>query len=339
MLCELWGSDFRTNTIDEKFAWFQNRLGWLKIETERLLGNHTERTPLLSWVYGGNFSAPGTSAHAAEEAFLPEGAGAAIESNGKVLRVDTGTVVAEFMEAKGHALKSLAFPQVFSGALIGTLPHGHYEDISLGADFFSGHFIHTSREGRKTTDLGASSAAVKESFDKVTVEIRAHLELGTLLKRYELSKTGPEVKVSYRLKVNGLAASSLRTGIFTFIPSAFDRDTLWFETVNGGAGAERFYLKGHKLTHDEPVSQSVSASSCLGATDGWLRIGDSSKSIEIQTDKSKLFTVPMLKYLELPDEDSFFLRVYHSLGEVDDTAWWVWRGYNEAAFTLRASRS
>jgi hypothetical protein len=70
-----------------------------------------------------------------------------------------------------------------------------------------------------------------------------------------------------------------------------------------------------------------------------LRIGDSSKSIEIQTDKSKLFTVPMLKYLELPEEDSFFLRVYHSLGEFDDTAWWVWRGYNEAAFTLRAARS
>jgi hypothetical protein len=339
VLCELWGSDFRTNTIDEKFAWFQNRLGWLKIETERLLGNHTERMPLLSWVYGGNYSAPNATRPLIEEAGVPAGKGAAISSEGKVLRVDTGTVVAEFKEAKGHALKSLTFPQVSPMPLVGTLAHGHYEDISLGADFFSGHVIHTSREGKKTTDLSPSTASVKEDLEKVTVEIKTPLELGTLWKKYEISKTGPEVKVTYRLKVNGLVASSLRAGIFTFMPSAFDRDTLWFETVNGGAGAERFYMKGHALTHDEPVSQSVSASSCLGATEGWLRIGDSSKSIEIQTDKSKLFTVPMLKYLELPEEDSFFLRVYHSLGEFDDTAWWVWRGYNEAAFTLRAARS
>lgn len=339
VLCELWGSDFRTNTIDEKFAWFQNRLGWLKIETERLLGNHTERMPLLSWVYGGSFNSMTAHNTVIEEPFASKGKSASIASDGKVLRIDTGTVVAEFMETKGHALKSLAFPQVFETPLIGTLPHGHYEDISLGADFFSGHLIHSSREGKKTTDLSASTASIEENMEKVNIEIKTPLEIGTIWKKYEISKTAPEVKVTYRLKVNGLVASMLRAGIFTFMPSAFDRDTLWFETVNGGAGAERFYLKGHTLTHDEPVSQSVSASSCLGATDGWVRIGDSSKSIEILTDKSKLFTVPMLKYLELPAEDSFFLRVYHSLGEFDDTAWWVWRGYNEAAFTLRAARS
>jgi len=59
VLCDLWGSDFRTNTIDEKYAYFQNRLGWLKMETERLLGNHQHRTPLLAWVYGSS-----TVAHA-----------------------------------------------------------------------------------------------------------------------------------------------------------------------------------------------------------------------------------------------------------------------------------
>lgn len=339
VLCELWGSDFRTNTIDEKFAWFQNRLGWLKIETERLLGNHTERMPLLSWVYGGNFNSMAGHGAVTEEPLESKGKSAVIASEGKVLRIDTGTVVAEFLEAKGHALKSLSFPQVSETPLIGTLAHGHYEDISLGADFFSGHLIHSSREGKKTTDLNPSTASVQENFEKVMLEIKTPLEIGTLWKRYEISKTAPEVKVTYRLKVGGLVASMLRAGIFTFMPEAFDRDTLWFETVNGGAGVERFYLKGHALSHDEPVSQSVSASSCLGATEGWLRIGDSSKSIEIQTDKSKLFTVPMLKYLELPAEDSFFLRVYHSLGEFDDTAWWVWRGYNEASFSLRAARS
>ena len=61
--------------------------------------------------------------------------------------------------------------------------------------------------------------------------------------------------------------------------------------------------------------------------------------IEISPDKSRLYTVPMIRYMELPGEDSFFMRVYHSLGEFDDTAWWVWRGYNEAEFTVKAKRS
>lgn len=338
VLCELWGSDFRTNTIDEKFARFQNRLGWLKIETERLLGNHTERAPLAARVYGAALGAPHGLHPAVEE---PDRGchGASVATGSRGPRIDTGAVVAEFIENKGYAIKSLAFPGVSKEALIGTLPHGHYEDIGLGADFFSGHLIHTTREGRKTTDLGPSKAEITESREKVTISVKTPLEIGTLWKTCELSRTAPEVKVTLRLKVNGLVASSLRAGIFTFIPKAFDRDTLWFETVNGGAGPERFYLKGHALSHDEPVSQSVSASSCLGATEGWIRIGDSEKTVEIQTDRSKLFTVPMLNYRELPGEGSFFLRVYHSLGEFDDTAWWVWRGYNEASFTIRASRS
>lgn len=342
VFCDLWGSDYRTNTIDEKYAWFQNRLGWLKMETERLLGNHRHRTPLLAWVYGGNPASPAPEldeAGSREAASTGDGGRSHVQSTEGVLRVTTPSVVAEFMPGKGCALKSLVFPAISSSPLLGTLPHGHYEDMRLGADFFSGHLIHTSREGRQTTDLGISQAEVKEDREKISVLVKNTIGIGVLWKFYDISKTEPEVGVTYRLKVNGLAASSLRAGIFTLVPSSFERTSLWFETVNGGPGPERFLLDGHALGHEEPVSQGVSASSCLGATEGWVRIGDSEKYIEISTDKARLYTVPMLRYIELPVEKSFFLRVYHSLGEFDDTAWWVWRGFNEARFTLRAARS
>lgn len=343
VLCDLWGSDYRTNTIDEKYAWFQNRLGWLKMETERLLGNHQHRTPLLAWVYGGN---PVSPAHAiiGEEGGLDfassaDGERSCVRSAENELRVSTPAVTVEFIPNKGYALKSLVFPSVSNAPLLGTLPHGYYEDMRLGADFFSGHLIHTSREGRQTTDLGQSTVEVREEREKVSVLVKSPLNIGVLWKRYDISRTEPEMEITYRLKVNGLAASSLRAGIFTFVPSSFDRESLWFETVNGGPGPERFTLGGHSLSHDEPVSQGVSASSCLGATEGWVRIGDKDKAVEISTDKARLYTVPMLRYAELPGEGSFFLRLYHTLGEFDDTAWWVWRGYNEAVFTVRAIRS
>lgn len=70
-----------------------------------------------------------------------------------------------------------------------------------------------------------------------------------------------------------------------------------------------------------------------------MRIGDSEKSITISSDKSELYSVPMLNFKELASEDSFFLRLYHSVGEIDDTAWWVWRGYNEVTYTITAAKS
>jgi hypothetical protein len=226
--------------------------------------------------------------------------------------------------------------------LFGTLEHGYYDDIRLGADFFSGHLIHMAKDGNKSTDLVAKTTEplVDDGPEAVTVKLRAELGIGTLWKTYHISKTGPEVSVTYKLKVNGLTASSLRLGIFTLIPSAFELDSLWFETVNGGAGAERFTLKGHLVSQDDSVSQRVTASGCLGATEGWVRVGDKDKCLEFSTDKSELFTVPMLRFSETGnDEKPFFLRLLHSLGEVDDTAWWVWRGYNEVTFKIRGRRS
>ncbi len=342
MLTLLWGSDFRTNTEDEKFRWFQDRLGWVKLETERLVGiykakKYTEMAMLSGNINKSYYHGLELAGRAAEE---PRSSPAAsVTTKGRVLKVSTRSVEAEFLVDKGLAIKSLAFPDISEKALIGTLPHGHYEDIRLGADFFSGHLIHVSKDGKKSTDLKKTSPAIEEDGSSVHIKAETPVDIGTLCKTYRISKTKPEVSVTYTLKVDGLAASSLRLGIFTFLPNGFERDTVWFETINGGSTPERFYLKGHELGHDEPVSQSVSASGCLGATDGWVRVGDSEKSITISSDKSQLYSVPMINFKELSTEDSFFLRMYHSVGEVDDTAWWVWRGYNEVSYTITAAKS
>jgi len=330
LISDLWGSDFRSNTIDEKFQYFQNRLGWLKTETERLL----KRTPVIA---GGALSpAFQTGEPLVHGAGRPSKRGAVITRAENSLLISTGTVEAEFLPSRGFAIKKTAFPGVFDKPLIGTIPHGYYEDIRLGADFFTGHLIHVARDGKKTTDLKPASAEITENDASVVLEAKMPLDIGFLTKTYEISKTEPSISLSLKLKVNGLLASSLRLGIFTFMPGSFDADTLWYESINGGAGPERFYLKGKTLSHDEPVSQSVTASSCLGATDGRVRIGDACKALEISTDKSKLFSVPLLKHMELAEEGKSFLRLQHSVGEVDDTAWWVWRGVNEITFKIKA---
>ncbi|MBI2413321.1 MAG: hypothetical protein HYV24_08940 [Deltaproteobacteria bacterium] len=329
LVADLWGSDFRTHTIDEKFQYFQNRLGWLKTETERLL----KRAPVAS---GGSAVAYKTLISSESETARPVRKAALITKAENSVVISTPTVEAEFLPNKGFAVRRAVFPGVSREALIGTIPHGYYDDIRLGADFFTGHIIHVARDGKKTTDLRSASMEITEDDSSVALEAKMPIDIGFLTKRYEISKIEPSIALTLKLKVNGLLASSLRLGIFTFLPGSFDSDTLWYESVNGGAGVERFYLKGKTLSHDEPVSHSVTASSCLGSTDGRVRIGDRHKAVEISTDKAKLFSVAMLKYMELNDEGKFFLRLQHSVGEVDDTAWWVWKGINEVSFRIRA---
>ena len=341
-LVELWGSDFRTHTIDEKFSYFQRRLGWLKSETERVLEAGSLKSRHLSIAVGGGIvsdASPGREHYCSDGSASAPGApgeDARMEIAGNVLKVSTGTATVEFLLNKGCALKGVTFSQVFDEPLIGTIPHGYYEDMRLGADFFSGHLIHLARDGRKSTDLDAASYDIKEDAASVTITLEAALDIGTLWKVYVISKTSPEVELTYKLKVNGLASSSMRLGIFTVLPGAFDRDTLWYETTNGGTRPERYPLKGRNISHDEQVSASVSASGCLGATDGVVTIGDSRKCVTVRTDKSKLYSVPMLRFTDLAD--SFFLRLYHSIGEIDDTACWTWRGYNEITFAISARK-
>ncbi|MBE9529354.1 MAG: hypothetical protein IME99_08965 [Proteobacteria bacterium] len=322
-LVELWGSDFRTNTIDEKFLNFHQLLGSLKTESEGLLVENAGMEQRAE-------SVPPSMGDA--------DARAEILSTESLFRVSTEAVVAEFLPGKGLAIKGLTFPGVSVEPLVGTLEHGFYEDMRLGADFFSGHIIHLTRDAVKATDLVrlVREPDVKECSDTVKVEVKLDIAIGTLWKSYTIYKSEPKVELTCRLKVNALAASSLRLGIFTMLPGGFDSSTLWYEAVNGGSSTERFYVEGHEVMHDTPATPGVTASACLGATDGIVSIGDRDKSVTITTDKSQLYSVPMISYKDV--DGSFFFRLYHSVGEVDDTAWWVWRGYNEITFTVTARK-
>ncbi len=341
-LCELWGSDFRTNTIDEKFLYFRDLMGWLKHRTERLLEKTGPKGVAL-----GRLDSPGVERirepEAAEELtllmrppFIAVKTPSVVRREDNLLTVRTPAVEAEFLENKGLAMKSTVFTDASASPLVGTLPHGYYEDIQLGADFFSAHLIHIAGDGRKTTDLSRTTPVVEEDETLVRVSAEIPMDTGTLWKDYRIWKDEPRLDITYKLRVKGLAASSLRLGIFTFIPEGFHKESLWYETVNGGTLPERFYLAGHTIRHDEPVNYRVSARSCLGATEGWVRVGDREKCLEIWTDKAELYSVPLVHYRET--DGNFFFRIYHSVGEMDETAWWTWRGINRITFTLKAHK-
>jgi len=345
-LCELWGSDFRTNTCDDKLQYFNDSMGWLSLETKRLLREAGMEEGLVSSFYelarytqertSRELVLCGAGFHGGLAPGVAMGGGAEIDVDEDKRRVTIRAKEVELtlLKDKGLALSSASFPGISDKALLGTLGHGYFDSIELGADFFSGHLIHTSREGVKTTDLCPASYTIKEDAGGVCISANLETPIGLLVKTYHIPRRGAEFSITYKLRAGALQASSLRLGIFTFMPEAFENKSLWFETVNGGMGAERFYLKGHRLSHNEPVSPAISASGCLGATEGWVAFGDKEKSLIISSERRFVHTVPMINYRE--SGNKFFLRLYHSAGELDDTSYWLWRGSNEVTFIVRA---
>ena len=136
---------------------------------------------------------------------------------------------------------------------------------------------------------------------------------------YELSQDSPELDVtSFYSFFTPLPVYSLRVGHVTLLPYAWDRDSLYIETHNGGFEPERLLLAGAEVSHDNPVSPGCSAGHCLGATEGMVWVGDKDKRLLITTSPQDTYSVPLLRYSE-PEGEPLFCRLAYSLAETDDT--------------------
>jgi hypothetical protein len=103
-------------------------------------------------------------------------------------------------------------------------------------------------------------------------------------------------------------------------------------TQNGGKYNEVYPLFGAKVTHSDSSKTGVSSSNCLGATSGWIAFSDGDKCLTISRDMTQNYTVPLIKYEEIGPH--FFARVYHTLGERDETSLFSYRGHLATRFAL-----
>lgn len=250
--------------------------------------------------------------------------------------VETPSVKVSFLKLRGGAIRELSFPQVSERSLVRTLPHGYFKNIKLAADFYSANMIALSRSsGEKITDLSKTELIFPPGADyfpiRIPVRCRIESPLGELWKTFYIYRNEPRLDIQYHFRLKDFRPLSFRLGILTINPEAFDVDTLRYSTVNGGYSPETFYLKGKRVLQDEAVSLSVSAHHCLGATEGWVDISDDEKGVAVITNKSQLYSVPLLHYEEI--DSTYFLRVYTSIGEADDTCDIVWRGHNKISIT------
>ena len=299
-LCYLWSSDFRTHISEKRWKDFKTRLS--DMET-RVCGARSASGVSVNKPIGPLPNAVRKEKTRRERNYL------SVETDEIYLRLNC---------RRGLAFEALRFNSCGEASLCGTLPHGYFDDIGWGADFYSGHLVFESPGRPKVTDLSPVEPEVGWLDSSIVIRGSVKTDLGPVHKEIIVGLDVPRVDLEYRLDWNARPIGSLRLGHVALNPESFDYESLFYSTHNGGRQEERFDLYGVHVDHGLPISFLVSATGGIGVTEGLVRIGDGERHLRIDVDKTASAAIGLVTCHRVGE--TYFGRVSFSLLEMDDTA-------------------
>jgi hypothetical protein len=235
---------------------------------------------------------------------------------GDSLELSAGALTLRLNLRRGMAIEAFGDARVSERPLLGTLEHGYFPTIELGADFYSGHLVQESPLRHKVTDLEPVRPDVwRDGQGRQHVLARIATELGPIEKAIRLDPGG--VELEWVLHWPELPLGSLRLGHVTLLPEAFQAHTLWMATHNGGEVLERHLIAGPGFDHGAAVSSLVSCRQGLGLTEGVVLLGDAMRTIRVEVDQELSRPLGLLRWT--PGAERWFLRLCFALTESDDT--------------------
>lgn len=283
-LCALWASDFRTHITEARWAALLPAL---------------EMEP------------PPPAPAPPQDPELP----AEVTREGRLWRIQTGDLDVVLNARRGLAIESFTDAR-WGDVLLGTLEHGYFPTIELGADWYSGSTVQESPLRHKGTDLELAEPVFARLENGA---IRAWATVDTDFGAIEKVMTvgARRVGIEITLRWRELPPGSLRAGYVTLHPEAFDADTLFYAAHNGGEVLERHDLAGAAFDHGAPVSALVSSAQGVGATEGVVLLGDARRTIRVEVDQA--YGKPLALLRLAPAGDRYLFRLTFSLTESDDT--------------------
>jgi len=232
--------------------------------------------------------------------------------DGRYLRVTTAGLALELDTNRGLAITKLA---VTGGAnLIGTLPHGTFDDIHWAADFYSGHLVAEVPAHLRVTDLSRVQPRVTEREDHIEIGATVETEIGALEKVVRVFADHAEVEFGVSAW-NKRPVGSVRAGFVTFDPQTFGGADVRLSCENGGE-RESFCVAGD-CDQWSAVSALISASGAFGATTGSLTVESEAAGLELSWDPGAVAALPLVFRREIGEQVLF--RIGFSMSEIDDT--------------------
>jgi hypothetical protein len=285
-LCYLWSSDFRTHITEKRWQTFCNELAEAEVR----------------WVTSST---------------VPKDEPKRIINESRIIEIQTPMLDAKLDRRRGLAIRSLHFrPQV--QAVIGGLPHGHFDDIALQADWYTGDCVFEGPGEHKITDLEWCEArSWRDTQGDQMIQATIETSKGRIEKTMRFRAAEPRVDFDLAFHWEDWGRGSLRLGHVTLLPETFNWDRLTLVTHNGGKESETFTLAGENVDHGAPVSFLVSSSQGLGMTEGWAELGDDKNRIRIEIDRQTAPLMGLLQHRKVGG--SLFCQLALSALELDET--------------------
>jgi hypothetical protein len=282
-LCYLWSSDFRTHITQKRWDAFCARLSEAEVR----------------WPMSANASIHEASGQASEARFIS---------------IETHALKATLDRRRGLAIETLSF----GGApLVGGLRHGHFDDIALQADWYTGDCVFEAPGEHKITDLEWCEAHVWKDGSDTLAQARIETPRGPIIKTMRFLGNEPRVEFDIVFDWQDWGRGSLRLGHITLLPDAFDWKNLSLTTHNGGKNSETFSLNGSTVDHGAAVSFLVSSSFGIGMTQGWAELGDGKNRVRVTVDRATAPLLGLLTHREVGG--SLFCQLQLSALELDET--------------------
>jgi hypothetical protein len=294
-LCYLWSSDFRTHITEGRWRAYQERLS----DFVAKVGDETRPRPAPRDFPENRRREP------------------SLAKDQRLLSFEAGRIKLRINQRRGLAIDGLWFRDLSELPLIGTLPHGYYDDISLAADFYSGHLVFEIPGEPKVTDLTAVEPHIETTKHGLDIAAQISTPFGPVNKTLRLFADGSALEIEWRLNWKTHPAGSLRLGHVTLNPAAFPREELFFVTHNGGWHEEIFPLNGSEFDHGAAVSSLVSARGGVGMTGGWLELGGAHHALHVDLDQTAAAPLGMMQYKRVGA--GYFCRLSFSVQEMDET--------------------
>ena len=217
---------------------------------------------------------------------------------------------------KGCSIEKFYDYKISKDFLFGFVPHGYYEDISYGVDFYSGHLVIEPLGEHKITDLNKTNFKVENYLNGIIINCKFNNKLGTIYKKIIFDDKNDKIGIKYEIKLKKNINGSIRLNHITLNPKIF-KNSLYYETNNGGNKTEKFSVGKMNFDHGQSVSHLISANQAIGVTENVAYLGDKSKNICINIDRNFDTQVGMVSFKKIKNKN--FFRLYFSVKEHDDT--------------------
>ena len=198
-LCHLWSSDYRTHITAKRWQAMQTRLARLE----------------------QSMIPPTTACIANSSGTIPDHF--KIKNEGAFLDIETPEQRLRLNLRRGLAIAGWWDKNLSPLPLLSTLPHGYFDDIQYGMDYYTGHFVLEVPGQHKITDLTTVEPQLAVNKHDLLISADIQTLLGPVTKTIRMMAGKARMEISYLFQWPSCPIGTLRLGHITLNPETFHK--------------------------------------------------------------------------------------------------------------------